>query len=61
MFWNAVEQRGPNVWMRQKDLGIWRSSTWHQTGDAVREIAGGLLSLGFKPRRDRVDPGQHRG
>ena len=49
MFWNAVEQRGPNVWMRQKDLGIWRSSTWRQTGDAVLEIAGGLLSLGFKP------------
>jgi long-chain acyl-CoA synthetase len=49
IFWNAVEQRGPKVWMRQKDLGIWRSSTWQQTGDAVLEIAGGLLSLGFKP------------
>jgi long-chain acyl-CoA synthetase len=48
MFWNAVEQRGPNVWMRQKDLGIWRSWTWTQTGEAVREIAGGLLSLGFE-------------
>src|SRR3954470_969799 len=48
MFWNAVAQRGPNVWMRQKDLGIWRSWTWQQTGDAVREIAGGLLSLGFE-------------
>ena len=48
MFWNAVQQRGPNVWMRQKDLGIWRSMTWQQTGDAVLEIAGGLLSLGFK-------------
>ena len=47
IFWNAVERRGPNVWMRQKDLGIWRSWTWQQTADAVREIAGGLLSLGF--------------
>ena len=47
MFWNAVKQRGPNTWMRQKDLGIWRRWTWNQTAEAVREIAGGLLSLGF--------------
>jgi long-chain acyl-CoA synthetase len=47
IFWNAVEKRGPTVWMRQKHLGIWRSSTWHQTGTAVGEIAGGLMSLGF--------------
>ena len=39
MFWNAVDARGPLVWMRQKQLGIWRSWTWQQTGDAVREIA----------------------
>ncbi|RUP31180.1 MAG: long-chain fatty acid--CoA ligase, partial [Curvibacter sp.] len=49
MFWNAVERRGPQVWMRQKELGIWRSWTWDQTAQAVREIAGGLMSLGFEP------------
>ena len=49
MFWNGVRQRGDNIWMRQKELGIWRSWTWKQTGEAVREIAGGLMSLGFKP------------
>lgn len=49
MFWNAVERRGPQVWMRQKELGIWRSWTWDQTAVAVREIAGGLMSLGFAP------------
>ena len=48
MFWNAVKQRGPKVWMRQKHLGLWRSWTWDQTADAVREIAYGLLSLGFE-------------
>ena len=48
MFWNGVQQRGAQVWMRQKQLGIWRSWSWQQTGDAVREIAGGLMSLGFK-------------
>lgn len=49
MFWNGVARRGPNVWLRQKQLGIWKSWTWNQTADAVREIAGGLMSLGFAP------------
>jgi long-chain acyl-CoA synthetase len=49
MFWNAVAQRGPKVWMRQKQLGIWHSWTWARTAEAVREIAGGLMSLGFAP------------
>ena len=47
LFWNAVAQRGPTIWMRQKHLGLWRAWTWNQTADAVREIAAGLLSLGF--------------
>ena len=47
--WNAVKQRGPRVWMRQKHLGLWRSWTWDQTATAVQEIAGGLMSLGFAP------------
>lgn len=50
MFWNAVDQRGPNVWLRQKDFGIWRSWTWTQVGQAVREIGHGLLALGFGGR-----------
>ncbi|MBI5279754.1 MAG: long-chain fatty acid--CoA ligase [Burkholderiales bacterium] len=49
MFWNAVAQRGPKVWMRQKELGIWRAWTWSRAAEAVGEIAGGLMSLGFKP------------
>ncbi len=47
LFWNAVAQRSDQVWLRQKELGIWRSWTWRQTGEAVREIAAGLMSLGF--------------
>ncbi len=50
MFWNAVDKRGPNVWLRQKDFGIWRSWTWTQVGQAVREIGHGLLALGFAGR-----------
>ncbi|MCW5652970.1 long-chain fatty acid--CoA ligase [Hydrogenophaga sp.] len=50
MFWNGVKARGDTVWLRQKDFGIWRSWTWNQTGEAVREIAHGLMALGFQPR-----------
>ena len=49
IFWNAVQKRGDAVWMRQKKLGIWRSWSWNETADAVREIAHGLLALGFAP------------
>ncbi len=48
VFWNAVAQRGPKVFLRQKELGLWRQWTWAQTGEAVREIAHGLMSLGFE-------------
>ena len=47
MFWNAVARRGDTVWLREKHLGIWRSHSWGQVGEAVREISGGLMSLGF--------------
>ncbi|MEY4977969.1 MAG: hypothetical protein RLZZ352_239 [Pseudomonadota bacterium] len=47
LFWNAVQVRGPQVWLRQKEWGIWHSWTWAQTGEAVREVANGLLALGF--------------
>jgi len=48
IFWNAVAARSPKVWLRQKELGIWRSWTWEQTAQAVREIGHGLMSLGFE-------------
>ncbi|MDP3833182.1 MAG: long-chain fatty acid--CoA ligase [Hydrogenophaga sp.] len=50
LFWNGVKERGPKVWMRQKDFGIWRAWTWNQTAEAVREIAHGLMALGFEAR-----------
>ncbi len=49
MFWNAVQARGPKVWLRQKELGLWRALTWAQTGEAVREMGHGLLDLGLAP------------
>ncbi|HWH80671.1 MAG TPA: long-chain fatty acid--CoA ligase [Burkholderiaceae bacterium] len=47
MFWNAARLRAGNVFMRQKQLGLWRAWTWHDTAQAVREIGDGLLALGF--------------
>jgi long-chain acyl-CoA synthetase len=49
MFWNAVSKRGAQTWMRQKHLGVWRSWSWDQTAVAVRELAHGLMALGFEP------------
>lgn len=48
VFWNAAKQRRGRVFMRQKQLGLWREWTWDETAQAVREIANGLLSLGFQ-------------
>jgi long-chain acyl-CoA synthetase len=49
VFFNAARLRGDKVWLRRKDLGIWKSLTWNEVATAVREIAMGLASLGFSP------------
>ena len=47
LFWNAVKERSNQVWLRQKELGIWHSQNWQEVGQAVREITAGLLQLGL--------------
>src|SRR5258706_7386901 len=49
MFWSAVAQRGDRVWLREKELGIWRSWSWNRAAGAVREIAMGLAAIGLEP------------
>ena len=49
MFWNGTARRADQVFLRQKELGVWREWTWAQTAQAVREIGDGLLSLGLQP------------
>ncbi len=49
VFWNGVRQRGDKVFLREKELGIWREWTWKQTAQAVSEIGNGLLALGLRP------------
>jgi long-chain acyl-CoA synthetase len=48
VFWNAVERRHDQVWLRAKHLGLWRSWRWAEVGEAVREIGHGLMALGFE-------------
>jgi long-chain acyl-CoA synthetase len=47
LFWASAAARGPRVFLREKQLGIWRSWTWDQTAEAVREIAQGLQAMGL--------------
>jgi len=47
LFWNAVQARGEEIWLRQKELGIWQSQSWAEVGQIVREMAAGLLHLGL--------------
>jgi long-chain acyl-CoA synthetase len=49
VFTQAVAARGDAVWLREKELGVWRAWTWREVGAAVREVALGLASLGFEP------------
>jgi long-chain acyl-CoA synthetase len=48
MFWDGVAKRHNAVWLRQKELGIWQSWTWGRTGEIVKDIGNGLLSLGLE-------------
>jgi long-chain acyl-CoA synthetase len=49
MFWNAVTRRAEKVALRQKEFGIWRSTSWREFGDIAREVGLGLVRLGFEP------------
>jgi long-chain acyl-CoA synthetase len=49
LFLAGAARRGPKVWLREKELGLWREWTWSDVLRAVREIAMGLASLGFEP------------
>jgi long-chain acyl-CoA synthetase len=35
--------------IREKDFGIWQTSTWSQVRDEVMALAGGLAAVGFQP------------
>jgi len=49
LFRQVVKERGEQVAMREKSLGIWRSITWREYGEGVRRVALGLVALGLRP------------
>jgi long-chain acyl-CoA synthetase len=53
MFWRRVEMRGDLDAHLVKRHGAWHRLTWGDVGDAVREVALGLLALG-RPAQEPV-------
>jgi long-chain acyl-CoA synthetase len=53
MFWSSVRAHGPRPAQEWSEDGAWRSRTYAEFGQAVRDVAHGLLALGVK-KGDRV-------
>ena len=53
MFWHRVERDGDRPAQQFKAGGVWRTRTWREVGEAVRELATGLLALG-RQKEDAV-------
>jgi len=43
-----AEQFGDRAALREKDLGIWRETSWRRYGERVREFSLGLVALGLQ-------------
>jgi long-chain acyl-CoA synthetase len=46
MFWDRVERSGDRPAQQFKQGADWKTITWREVGDAVREVALGLIALG---------------
>jgi len=46
MFWDRVERSGDRPAHQFKQSADWKTITWREVGDVVREVALGLLALG---------------
>ena len=55
MFWNGVTTRGDQVWMRQKEFGIWHSWNWQQVGSIVGEPLDVHDIVPQRERRERAE------
>ena len=56
----ACATRGPQVILRQKDLGIWRAVTWDELGRIGARGRHGPRRAGLRARRSGLDPVQHQ-
>jgi long-chain acyl-CoA synthetase len=50
LFRKVVRERGVAVAMREKHLGIWRSISWREYGEAAKHVGLGLVALGLRPK-----------
>jgi long-chain acyl-CoA synthetase len=46
MFWDRVERSGDRPAQQFKQAADWKTITWREVGDVVREVALGLIALG---------------
>ena len=46
MFWSRIERSAERPAQRFKEAGVWKTLTWREVGDRVRELALGLITLG---------------
>ena len=49
LFWHQVKARGERTAFREKDLGIWRATSWSQYGERAKAVGMGLVKLGLQP------------
>jgi long-chain acyl-CoA synthetase len=50
LFRHVVRVRGDRPALREKHLGIWRSISWREYGEKVRQVGLGLVALGLRPK-----------
>jgi len=43
----GYEKWADRVWMRKKELGVWKEYTWKEGYEKARHFSLGLVSLGF--------------
>jgi long-chain acyl-CoA synthetase len=47
LFWHQVKKRGDRTAFREKDLGIWRATSWSQYGERAKAAGMGLVKFGL--------------
>ena len=55
-----AKMRASRPAFREKDLGIWQTTTWAQAADEVRRLACGLAELGFRRGMNLAVVGDNR-
>ena len=47
LFWHQVKARGERTAFREKDLGIWRATSWREYGERATAAGMGLVKFGL--------------